>query len=147
MKDLLNFLLHCEKTLGKDSLLWKKGYSSMYHYPSEKDKKTNKDPDAPYLSVYWKTGGMSGGSCWDTGEPKLYAERGDPPEELKELDTLLESIRPEISFLQYKLLTSSLVDVEYWTQDEYYGNSTSYMSKALSLPKLHAYMLEKGWLE
>ena len=145
------FIKMCQDLLGNGSLYSSpKMYGNLWTDGSKTKKQKeqeDKDPDAPYLYVYWTTGGVGGGSCWDTGEPNLYPVSGDPPAELVDLDKILEKVKPEIGFLQYKMLVSTLVEVADWTQDEYYGNSTSYMSKALSLPKLHAYMLEKGWLE
>ena len=113
----------------------------------DRDSDTENDKNAPYISVSWRTGGLSGGSCWDDGSKDVhYATEGDPPEELELLDTLLEKVKPDIGFLQYKALCAKVVHHDSYSVGEYYGNYTNYAVKYVAIPELYEYLLEKGWL-
>jgi hypothetical protein len=98
----------------------------------------------PCLYAYWTTGGMRGGSCWG-GVAQPYTS-SDAPAELTELDSILEKFKPDMSFLQYRALTNALVKFGEDTDHDYYGNSTNYATKALSIRSLYDYMVEKEWL-
>lgn len=97
------------------------------------------------LRVEWSTGGMSGGNCWNDCAP-TYRASDEQPAEFQLLDTILEHFKPNISFIQYKLLTQTLVEHGSRTSDEYYGNSSEYATKTIELEKLFNYMNEKQWL-
>lgn len=105
----------------------------------------NLDPKAPYLQVQWHTGGMSGGNCWDSSEPRPYTSDEQPPE-LGDLDKVLERLQPSITFLQYKKLCSQLLITGSYSHNEYYGNSSDYAYKAVSVPELYAYCKDQGWI-
>lgn len=103
------------------------------------------DPDTYYessyngteISVKWETGGMSGGSCWGS-EAKPYTSN-EPPKELDLLDAVLLKIKPDMSYLQYKCLNKIVKHKEdhCW---EYYGNSTDYMMKIVSVSDLYEWL-------
>ncbi len=100
-----------------------------------------------YLTVKWYTGGISGGSCWnDSNDSNYYSSSGNPPEELHDLDTILEQVKPDLSFLQYKKLTKQLVKTDNWSVGEYYGNSSEYMCKYIDLRDLYNYLRDYEWL-
>lgn len=96
---------------------------------------------APALMVEWSTGGTSGGSCWDDSNPQPYST-DNAPEELTDLDRILEKYWPEISFLQYRVLAAKLVKGGSYTEYEYYGNSTNRSFKLLWLRDLYTTLLE-----
>ena len=96
------------------------------------------------LFVEWVSGGTTGGNCWNEGGH--YSVDGDPPEDLDGLDLILEKCRPTLGFLEYKVLTKTLIKLGSRHQSEYYDNSTDYMSKTIVLQELYNYLLEKGWL-
>jgi len=100
------------------------------------------------LKVSWSTGGISGGSCWDDGSQDNHHSytTDNPPEELELLDAILNHFRPNLSFLEYKMLNSKLVEHGSYTEGEYYGNETHYATKTVELEKLYNYMKEKQWL-
>ena len=98
------------------------------------------------LFVEWCTGGVSGGSCWDSSTPQPYTSN-ESPAELTELDAILEHFHPNISFIQYKNMLHTLVEEGTRHESEYYGNSTDYRWKKIELKKLYDYMKEKGWLK
>lgn len=107
------------------------------------------EPDfAPYIYVYWSTGGIGGGSCWDDGtEPvRHYSTPGSKPEELFDLDTIIEKVKPDITLMQYKSLCNKLVEYDEYTENEYYGNSSNYAVKKCNLAKLYNEFVERNWL-
>lgn len=99
-----------------------------------------------YLYIKWMTGGMGGGSCWDDGSQPThhYSIDGEPEPDFDDLDTLLLKLCPDITFLQYKKLINGLVKQSSYTEDEYYGNSTTYGVKTISLSELVAKLQEMG---
>ena len=102
----------------------------------------NKKIEKPRLYVEWSTGGVSGGSCWDSSDPQPYTNN-DPAPELELLDKILETFYPKLSFLQYRALTSKLMKSDGFSVGEYYGNSTDYQFKMVDLRELYDYMVEK----
>lgn len=77
--------------------------------------------DDKYLtSDSWSLGGR-GGNC--------YGDRWDitveNPCEFKELDELLEKIKPSITFLEYRKLERECVTIEEYDSGDYYSSSTS----------------------
>ena len=98
------------------------------------------------LYVEWETGGVSGGSCWDHSDPQPYTSNKSP-EELTELDNILEKFKPDLSFIQYRKLTNELITVGDRCVNEYYGNYTNYANKQIDMEKLYNYMNERGWLK
>lgn len=110
-------------------------------------KKISPEPKLEELYLYkdWSTGGLSGGSCW--GTENHYPTEGSPEPEFLDLDKILESLCPNISFLQYKKLMKSLnIDESTWTDDEYYGNCTHMSSKCINLNDLYNALKEIGTL-
>ena len=87
-----------------------------------------------YIEVHWCTGGMTGGSCWgDDPQPR----ESDQPEELTQLDQIIEKVSPDISFLKYKNLCAEIVHTDTYTQNEYYGNSYNYIAKFVLMHELY----------
>ena len=105
---------------------------------------TREDPNGPYLIVEWETGGHSGGSCYG-GSAQRYST-DNQPSELESLDTLLVALKPNLGFIQYKRLVAEIVKQGHYGVPEYYGNSTEYAYKAVSLRSLYTFMLAEDWL-
>ena len=101
------------------------------------------------LTVEWTTGGETGGSCWDEGdEDRHYAVESEKEPEFEDLDKILQSLCPQITFLQYKALNKDVVQEKDWTDREYYGNYYDKRSKSINLHVLGNYLKEKGlWTE
>lgn len=97
------------------------------------------------IQAEWETGGVSGGSCWDSSNPREYTSDNDP-EELTLLDCILESIKPDITFLEYRQLEKAVIKSTSRTECEYYGNRTDYKSLTVEIEDLYNYMNKKGWL-
>jgi hypothetical protein len=99
----------------------------------------------PYISVVWSTGGVSGGSCWDTGDDVYNAYVNDEVEydsEFVDLDCVLNAAAADITFIRYKSLCRKLIKHSSWTSNEYYGNSTNYSSKVILLKELFDWLKE-----
>jgi hypothetical protein len=129
--------------MGYDESRWSGGWEPVSKYSWEK-KEYSKYKDV--LQAEWYTGGMSGGNCWNDNEPR-YESSGNKPEELVLLDEILEQFNPNINFLQYKNLCSSIMSHNTRSQGEYYGNTSEYASVSVDLDQLYTYMKSKGWLE
>lgn len=110
---------------------------------SRYDKKT--DWDAQLVICYmWETGGVSGGSCWESSNPQPYISNKKEPE-WNVLDKIFEKFRPNISYLEYKKLVSSLEKKTDYTEHEYYGNKSHYDVKYIVLDELYQYFVDNKW--
>jgi predicted kinase len=83
-------------------------------------------------SYSWSNGGTSG-NCWDDS---MSSFGGDEPQELEDLDNLLESICPSITFLQYKRI-KKLASMNIWTDYGYYGGSEQHSQWELDTKALY----------
>jgi hypothetical protein len=91
------------------------------------------------LYIKWCIGGMSGGNCWDDTTP--YPTSGDDEPEFLLLDKLLENVAPAITMLQYKAI-KRLIELTHNSEYEYYGNSTDYAIKTISLKSIYNNLVE-----
>lgn len=82
----------------------------------------------------YETGGVSGGSCWDSSNPQPYYNRDSMPP-FKVLDETLRVIAPTLTYLQYKEIEELIVSSEE-TEYEYYGNCTEYQIKYVEVDSL-----------
>lgn len=87
----------------------------------------------PVIYCRYKTGGYHGGSCWGD-KPEGYTEE-PPANRFKVLDLVLEKLKPNITYLQYKKI-DNLIHNNSETQYEYYGNSTDYKVEYIILSEL-----------
>lgn len=87
------------------------------------------------LKIEWSTGGYEGGNCWDDTEPYYYSNNASEPD-FTDFDKILEKVCPQISFIQYKALCRSIV-YDTRSEAEYYGNSTDYSSKSITVDTLY----------
>ncbi len=91
------------------------------------------------LCVYTKysTGGMKGGTCW--GDRPEYINIEPPKNRYKVLDIILQELKPNISYLEYKGID------ELWqyrddTFDDYYGNNDNVKVEFIILSDLEIYL-------
>ena len=111
------------------------------HYPVKK----STDPQKSFLSVRWCTGGKSGGSCW--GHEANWDVSSDREPDFVDLDTILENIALDISFLKYKNLTKKLIKIEDdIIENEYYGNYRVYSEKRVYLRELYDCLKEEKFI-
>ena len=88
----------------------------------------------PVIYMRWKTGGVSGGSCWDSSNPKSYVNDKEKPN-FEVLDLVLSELMPTITYLQFKEI-EKLIHTNDETEYEYYGNCTDYEIKYVILSEL-----------
>lgn len=117
---------------------------NLYGYRLRDAKAEGKVKPDPHLYVKWSTGGVSGGSCYG-GDNYAYTN-SDPVPDLTSLDLILEAIKPDLTFLQYKRLVAAVQQHDSWKEDEYYGNSTNYTCKKVRLRDLFDFLSSEGWL-
>jgi len=124
----------------------KKGSTAWYDYRRESyagyvrrsGKKLKEIGLDDVIRQQWSMGGQSGGSCWDDGtEDRHYGVAGEPEPDLADLDTILEHVCPNITYLQYKQLTKGLIEYTDYRENEYYGNYTCYGVKVVKLRNLY----------
>lgn len=88
----------------------------------------------PVIYMRWKTGGVSGGSCWESSNPQRYECNNEKPK-FKVLDLVLAELMPNISFLQFREI-EELIHTDYETDYEYYGNCTDFDVEYIVLSEL-----------
>lgn len=140
------FLTKCEEIFegfSGDGELQKSFFDRTAHWLPYHMRENNKI-DKPRLYIQWSTGGMSGGNCWNAPPEYYSSDEGD--KDLQILDKILQSISPDLNFLQYKDLCNTLVKTDSYSENEYYGNSTDYSSKEIDLRSLFDYLLNKAVL-
>ena len=81
----------------------------------------------------WNSHGYSGGSCWNDNPATYYDGESEP--NFDALDKILEVICPNITYLQYKKLSETIMEGEY-SENEYYGNSSTYKYEYIYLSDL-----------
>lgn len=84
-------------------------------------------------------GGHTGASCWDDS-PSDRPVSADPPEPFTDLDTILEAVCPNLTFLQYKRLERDVVKVDEESDGDYYGNAYIYEIKRVTLDELYDWL-------
>jgi len=91
------------------------------------------------LVIYmrYETGGVRGGSCWDSSNPQEYMVDKIPSFEV--LDLTLKAICPDLSYLDYKGVEKLVQSTDY-TDHEYYGNCTDFEIKYLVMEDLIHYL-------
>ncbi len=92
------------------------------------------DIKEPVIYMRWNTGGVSGGSCWDDSDPQEYY--GDSKPRFTVLDLVLKKLRPDLSYLDYKLV-EGLIRSNTGTRYEYYGNYDDYEVEFIVLSDLY----------
>jgi len=89
----------------------------------------------PVIYCRYETGGYSGGSCWDDSDPQPYTEE-PPKDRMKVLELVLKVLKPQISFLEYRMI-EGLIHDNSETEHEYYGNSTEWKIEYIKLSDLY----------
>lgn len=90
------------------------------------------------LRDQWTTGGRTGGSCWDDGNPTYYSRDAEDEPDEEVLDEIIDDAFPDLTFREYrKLQKAGVYDVRNHSESEYYGNYTDYKVRTLDLSKLY----------
>ncbi len=97
----------------------------------------------PIIIMFWETGGISGGSCWDESDPQPYSLRGSAPDTFEDLDKILMEVAPQMTHFQFIALNKMVEDgseVDY----QYYGNCTEYAYRLITVRALHDELIKMG---
>jgi hypothetical protein len=133
----------------KENIIVLKGnfYPSVPKYPRwyREEKKIDKKLYKEALYFSCDIGGYQGGNCWDDSEPRYY--RNGNEISYDELDSLLEKLYPDLSFLQYRKITKLLSEKQIWSENEYYGNTIDYEYQTLPLKELYDLLIEMRYLK
>lgn len=94
--------------------------------------------DVKGLCVYmrWDSYGYSGGNCWGNSAERY---ENDAPN-FEVLDMVLEKLKPDLTYLQFKEIDSLIIDSTDNGRYEYYGNQTTYEMKMIVLDDLIEYL-------
>lgn len=106
----------------------------------------------PFSNKYDEEGVLESDSWSDGGFWFNYkGERGDIEPDIRpeftELDDMLTQICPNITFLQYKKLFKECVNVEKFTEYDYYGGNEQREKWTCDLKKLHKMLVDMNLLE
>lgn len=93
-------------------------------------------------SSSWSMGG-SWADCWGN----KGSVPGGPETEFVELDSILEKVCPNISFLQYKNICNKIINSDTRSEGDYYGGSVTYGYKYFNVRSLYEVLVEKGLYE
>ena len=92
----------------------------------------------PVIYCKYETGGVTGGSCWGT-DYRSYTN--DPPaDRFAVLDLVVEMLKPNITYLQYKKIDSMIHDNTETDYGDYYGNSSDYKVEYIILSELEEFL-------
>ena len=113
----------------------------FFHFPEGNKYNSQMKPKFDFILQSWRTGGVDGGSCWDSSDPQEYTI-GDEhrPKSFSDLDKILTKFSPKITFLQYKVIENDLVHSGSNIEYEYYGNRTDYSYQYVKLLDLFDYL-------
>lgn len=93
-------------------------------------------PRYDFIAEAWIVGGVRGGSCWESSNPRPYSTDEKEPRVFKGLDRILMEVCPKISFLHYREI-ESLIERGEGTDYQYYGNRDDYEYRFVKLKSLH----------
>lgn len=116
------------------------------YYGNDFKKHKNENFELNFIWLVHETGGVRGGSCWDSSDPHEYINNEEMPEFVA-FDEVLNKVCPDISHLHYKVICSQFVKELDYTDHEYYGNHTDYEIKYVSLCDLYTYLIDHDLLK
>lgn len=90
----------------------------------------------------YEIGGVHGGNCHDESVNESYVVP-PPKDRMKVLEFALKELRPQISFLEYRMIEGLIHDNEE-TEYEYYGNSTDWKIEYIKLSDLYGALAKLG---
>ncbi len=90
-----------------------------------------------YIGVAKIISRVSGGSCYSDSNDDLVTTHYNINDfDFDILDSILEIVKPDIRYLEYRKLEKNLIKSEEITEHEYYGNNQTYLVKVINLKKL-----------
>ena len=86
----------------------------------------------------YESGGVSGGSCWSSNNPKPYVKKS-PKDKMRILDLVLKDLKPDITFLEFREI-ERLIHNNSETEYETYGNHTDFEIEYIVLSDLYKFL-------
>lgn len=111
--------------------------------PDGFDGKIVNPDDADFLLVQWEVGGIAGGCCWPTTDPKPYTT-AFPEAELDALDGILDMFSEHITFAECRQICGTVVRRGRYTIRGHYGNRTDYAFKYCLLTEVWGCLADRG---
>ena len=115
----------------------------VYRNPDDNTWHINFEKDFIISKV--EIGGTSGGSCWDTSDPRDYTCYVKNTREFFDffMHKLCQEFRPDVPFIIYNDFVNKNITNEEFTEREYYGNKTSYCVYKLNYDNLFEFLFVK----
>jgi len=82
------------------------------------------------------TGGVQGGSCWESSNPHEFTSDNRYELVRGRLYQFLMAVDPDISFGKFSRIKNAVLSSTTFTEREYYGNSTDYEVWLIDVDKL-----------
>ena len=141
LPEFLNLVKDIERPSEMSDLVAKDYYDNTF-----KNQHYDENFELSFIWLVHETGGVRGGSCWDSSDPQEYINNEKMPEFVA-FDEVLNIVYPDISHLQYKAICSQFVKEIDYRDGEYYGNYTDYEIKYVSLCDLYTYLIDHDLLK
>ena len=141
LPEFLNLVKDIERPSEMSGLVAKDYYNNTF-----KNQHYDENFESNFIWMVHETGGVRGGSCWDSSDPHEYINNEEMPEFVA-FDEVLNIVYPDISHLQYNVIWSEFVKEIDYRDCEYYGNYTDYEIKYVSLCDLYNYLIEHNLLK
>lgn len=94
------------------------------------------DKDAFVVDQAFERGGISGGSCWESSDPRPYTTDLSYDLERGRFFQFISEFRPDTSFVKFSKFKKECLSRREWTDREYYGNETTYEVWLIDVEKL-----------
>jgi len=91
----------------------------------------------PVIYQRYKTGGVTGGSCWERNMRNY--KNDEPRPNWEALDKVLTELCPNITYLQYKAIEQLVINANE-SDEDYYGNREEYDIWYLPLETLYEHL-------
>lgn len=105
------------------------------------DKHNIRHTDGIVKSDSWSLGGTYG-NCWNDSKSQVSGE--PQPASFSEFDNILESVCPNITFLQYKKLYNACVSTDTRGESDYYGGHVEYGFYKFNVKYLYDELISLG---
>ena len=108
------------------------------HYYNEK---------GPEFTKYMYSDDWSGGGDWASWDDSSGTISPENPKDFDKLDEFLEKICPNLTFLQYKKIKRTCVDIEETNEYDYYGGCEKHFRWRCDLEKLYEILKEMNLID
>lgn len=147
LKDALQAAIEAAPSVGHSSDLYICHESSLGEFVDKQEsgwlrQKRESAPGPGGLVMRSRTGGFSGGSCWG-GEAEPFTDEEGARAKFTLLEEFAERSMPDIPLRTFRRM-ADLVEEDYYSIREYYGNSTSYKVSFVPIAALAEFIEKEG---